>query len=99
MITRYFWLMGALLATALLGACARTPDSPGQAAPTFPAEVATGTISPPTALATSTPTSTLENSPTPTLAPRISVTTNTHCRSGPARGVSIAGRLGSGADR
>ena len=85
MITRYFWPMGALLATALLGACARTPDSPGQPAPTFPAEVATGTIAPPTALATSTPTSTLENSPTPTLAPRISVTTNTHCRSGPAQ--------------
>ena len=85
MHTRCFWPIGAMLAAALLGACARTTESPRQPTAILPTEQSTGTAAPPTALATSTPTSTQESSPTPTPAPRLSVTTNTHCRSGPAQ--------------
>lgn len=84
MTTRCFWPVGALLVTALLGACARTANSPEQPTPTERGLQATSTVAPPTDLATSTPTSTLDSTSTPTMAPRISVTTNTHCRSGPA---------------
>ena len=99
MITRYFWLMGALLATALLGACARTPDSPGQAAPTFPAEVATGTISAsdrPRHVHTDKHAGELPDAHAGAPDQRYDEHT---LPIGSCPGVSIAGGLGSGADR
>jgi hypothetical protein len=77
--------IGVMVAAAMLVSSCR------QASTTQPTNIpgtldvsATETSQPPATPPTFTPTSTLEKPPTPTPAPRISVSENTHCRSGPA---------------
>lgn len=71
-------------AAVLLSSCHQAVASPPTILPSTPGASATETSAPPTGTRTSTPTVTLTKSPTPTPAPRISVSENTHCRSGPA---------------
>jgi len=82
---RHLWSIGMMAAAAILmSSCRQASASPPTTIPGAPGESATETSLPPTGTQTITPTSTLEKSPTPTQAPRISVSENTHCRSGPA---------------
>jgi len=90
------WVAVMAATAILLGACSPAAATPPATAPGTPDAPATVTPPPPTH--TLTPTSTLENSPTPTPAPRISVSQNTHCRSGPAVEYPSQGVLQVGED-
>ena len=70
-------------AVLLMSSCRQASASPPTAIPSAPGESATQTSPPPTARQALTPTSTLQDTPAPTQAPRIAVSENTHCRSGP----------------
>jgi len=85
LMQRYLRTLGLMAAAAvLLSSCRQASASPPATIPGTPRGSATETPPPPTGTPIITPTRTLDPSPTPTPAPRVSVSENTHCRSGPA---------------
>ena len=81
---RYLRSLGVMAAAAMLmSSCRQGPTSPAMTEPKTSRESSTETPVPPTITQTITPTSTPTPSPTATQAPRISVSKNTNCRSGP----------------
>lgn len=81
-----------VFAVILISSCRQGAAAPTTANPE-PGESGTVTPHPPTSTQTLTPTSTPEPSPTATQAPRISVSGNTNCRSGPGVDYPLQGVL------
>ncbi len=83
-------------AAVLMSSCRQAPRSPTTAPYETPRESATETSAPPTRTQAATSTSTREPSPTATQAPRISVSQDTNCRTGPGAEYAFQGALEAG---